>query len=83
MMFTKIENSEVLIKINGGYKVLPLYKRNSNNQIFAKNGQTYVSLMANGVTSNAKYNWIEIDMSMPHSYVFEKSLMVLLTFVLD
>lgn len=60
-MFTKIENAEVLIKTAGGYKVLPVYVRNSNEYLYAKNGQMYIALLQSSVTSNAKMTWQEIN----------------------
>ena len=64
MMFTKIENAEVLIKTSGGFKVLPVYTRNSNNYLYAKNGQMYIALLHNSLTSNAKMTWQEISIEV-------------------
>ncbi|SOK59208.1 hypothetical protein [Yersinia phage fHe-Yen9-03] len=60
-MFTKIENSEVLIKTSFGYKVLPLFVRNSTKQVYAKNGQYYIAILVSKITSNAKISWQEIN----------------------
>ncbi|AFC21837.1 hypothetical protein GAP32_385 [Cronobacter phage vB_CsaM_GAP32] len=68
-MFTKIENAEVLIKTAGGYKVLPVYTRNSNGYLYAKNGQMFIALLNSSVTSNAKMTWQEINIPVK----FEKS----------
>lgn len=65
-MFTKIENAEVLIKISGGYKVLPVFKRNSNSYLYAKNGQIYIALLAQNTTSNAKITWQEININVKY-----------------
>lgn len=72
MMFTKIENSEVLIKTSGGYKVLPVFTRNSNDYLYAKNGQMYIALLQSSLTSNSKMTWQEINISVQ----FEKGNMV-------
>ncbi len=61
MMFTKIENAEVLVKNSTGLKTLPVYKRNSNGYLYAKNGQYYISLLTNSVTGNSKLQWLEIS----------------------
>ena len=71
-MFTKIENAEVLIKTTGGYKVLPVYKRNSNGYLYAKNGQMYIALLNSSLTSNSKMSWQEISISVQ----FDKGNMV-------
>lgn len=60
-MFTKIDNAEVLIKTSGGYKVLPVYTRNSNGYLYAKNGQMYIALLNSSITSNTKMTWQEIS----------------------
>jgi hypothetical protein len=66
-MFTKIENAEVLVQISGGYKVLPVFKRNSTGNLFAKNGQTYIALLVSNVTSNSKIMWREINIDVEFS----------------
>ncbi|AQW88918.1 hypothetical protein pEaSNUABM50_00393 [Erwinia phage pEa_SNUABM_50] len=71
MMFTKIENAEVLVRTSSGLKVLPLYTRNSNNHVYAKNGAYYIALMSTKLTSNPKITWQEV--SIPEQ--FEKSYM--------
>lgn len=71
-MFTKIEEAEVLIKISGGYKVLPVYSRNSNGYLYAKNGQVYIALLNRSVTSNSKITWQEINIDID----FDKGNMV-------
>lgn len=65
-MFTKIENAEVLIKCTGGYKVLPVYERNSTKCLFAKNGQMFIALLVSNVTSNAKLTWREINIPVEY-----------------
>lgn len=71
-MFTKIDDAEVLIRISGGYKVLPVYTRNSNDYLYAKNGQIYIALLTNSVTSNSKIMWQEINIPVE----FEKGNMI-------
>ncbi len=66
-MFTKIENAEVLIKTAGGYKVLPVYFRNSNEYLYAKNGQMFIALLNSSVTSNAKMTWQEINIPVQYN----------------
>jgi hypothetical protein len=65
-MFTKIENAEVLIKCSGGYKVLPVYERDSTKGLFAKNGQMFIALLVSNVTSNAKLSWREINIPVEY-----------------
>ena len=72
MMFTKIDNAEVLIKTAGGYKVLHVYTRNSNGYLYAKNGQMYIALLDSSLTSNAKMSWQEISIPVK----FEKGNML-------
>ena len=72
MMFTKIDNAEVLIKTAGGYKVLNVYTRNSNGYLYAKNGQMYIALLDSSLTSNAKMSWQEISIPVK----FEKGNML-------
>ncbi|ELL7856256.1 hypothetical protein RXY88_001376 [Salmonella enterica] len=53
--------AEVMVKTTSGYKVLPLYVRESNGHVYAKNGQFYIALMKQSITSNSKITWVELD----------------------
>ena len=53
--------AQVLVKTTSGYKILDLYVRDSTGTVFAKNGSYLIALMSNGITSNAKITWTELD----------------------
>lgn len=55
------DHAQVMVKTSSGHKVLDLYVRNSNGQLYAKNGQYFICLMRSGVTSNSKITWVELD----------------------
>ena len=60
-MFTKVtsyEPSEVLIKYKGKYKVLDLYVL--DNEIYAKNGTSFIKLMSENLTSVENIRWVKL-----------------------
>lgn len=56
-----LHSAKVMVKTTSGYKVLPLYVRESNGHVYAKNGQFYIALMQQSITSNSKITWVELD----------------------
>lgn len=59
-MFEQIEKARILVQFKGGLKILPVYKRLSNNRLYAKNGQYFVHICAGGVMGS-NLTWLQIE----------------------
>ena len=73
-MFEKIEKAEILVQFKGGLKVLPVYKRTSNNRLYAKNGQYFVHICSEGVMGS-NLTWLQIEcphMSKENGYLVQQ-----------
>lgn len=53
--------ARAMVKTTSGYKELDLYVRESTGHVYAKNGQYFICLMREGLTSNSKVTWVELD----------------------
>lgn len=60
-MFTQIPNAKILVRNRSGCKVLELYVLNDTNQVYAKNGQYFVSILSNNLTSTSSLTWVKIE----------------------
>lgn len=68
-MFTEI-NGTCLIRLKTGYRELKLFEL--NNEIYAKNGNTFIKLRSDKGTSNPAIDWVDV---FGVDYCFVRSIM--------
>ncbi len=56
-MFNKIQGAKIIVRNKGNYRELEMYE--FRNEVYAKNGSSYMKIMYGNLTSNANYRWVE------------------------
>lgn len=60
-MFTEIPDAKILVRNRSGCKVLDLYLLDDTNHVYAKNGQYYVAILSNNLTSTSTLTWVKLQ----------------------
>ena len=59
-MFKIVDDAEVILNSHGVFKPCGLYRRGTDNRIYAKHGNSFIRLHAGHYTSKAGTSWEEI-----------------------